>query len=56
MMWWKCAYFVGKYLQNIGIKEPRRTIITDSLGGRIREICIQKMSVKPHKIIENYFN
>ena len=51
----KCAYFVGRYLDRIGVMEPRRSIITDSLRARVREICINNMMIKPHVVIDKYF-
>jgi len=51
----RCNDKLGKYMDDIGIKNPRRMIIISALEARKREIEIEKMRLKPHLIIHGYF-
>jgi len=51
----KCNDKLGEYLSDIGVKNPRRMIIISALEARNREMSIEMMNLKPHRVITEYF-
>ena len=51
----RCNDKLGGYLGDIGIQNPRRMIIIAALEARKREMEIEKMMLKPHRVIHGYF-
>lgn len=50
----KCAYVVGRYMDRIGIMEPRSSVIVDALRAR-EQVISGNLMIKPHFIIDKYF-
>jgi len=50
----KCAYAVGRYMDRIGIMEPRSSVIVDALRAR-EQVISGNLMIKPHFIIDKYF-